>query len=161
MTRFKADISEDRLAGLEREIEKRIRARKGKLGDLEAAEKEAIGELLDYGRVAIDDISYDLFNARKFVKIFPEADVAAGERMPGLLVRLYRKVVRRLLRQQIVFNQSVLGVLEENEERLSELEKIVKEKPSRLSVLAREIREKRGHAKPQINAEEADGYQTG
>jgi len=128
MTRFKADIPEERLAALEREIEKRIRTRKTELGDVEAAEKKAIGNVLDYRQAAIDDVSYDLFNARKFVKIFPEADVAAGEQTPGLLMRLYRKVVRRLLRQQIVFNQSVLGVLEENEQRLSELESKMKER---------------------------------
>jgi len=127
MTMFKADIPEEKLAALAKEIEKRVQARKSELGDVRAAENKAIGNLLDYGRAAIDDVCYDLYNARKFVKIFPEPDVAAGERMPPLLVRLYRKVARRLLRQQIVFNQSVLGVLEENEQRLSELERKVEE----------------------------------
>jgi len=133
MSRFRADIPEDKLATLEREIDKRIEERKKQLGDVKAAEKEAIGGLLDYGRTGVDDISYDLYNARKFVKIFPEPDVAAGERPPGLLARLYHKVVRRLLRQQIVFNQSVLGVLEEQEQRLSQLEKRVRERAGRSS----------------------------
>jgi hypothetical protein len=127
MSTFEADVPKEKLAALEQEIENRIQARKKEFGDVESAEKEAIGNLLDYGRAAVDDVSYDLFNARKFVKIFPEPDAAAGERMPCLFVRLYRKVVRRLLRQQIVFNQSVLGVLEENEQRLSDLERKAKE----------------------------------
>ena len=127
MAKFKADIPEEELVALEREIENRIEAKKRRLGDVQAEEKKAIGDLLDYSHAALADISYDLYNARKFVKIFPEPDVAAGEATPGLLVRMYHKVVRRLLRQQIVFNQSVLGVLEENEQRLSELERKVKE----------------------------------
>jgi hypothetical protein len=128
MAKFEADIPKERLVALESEIEKRIERRKGQLGDIQGAEKEAIGNLLDYGRTSIDDVSYDLFNARKYVKMFPEADVAAGERTPCLLVRLYQKVVRRLLRQQVVFNQSVLGVLEEHEQRFSELERELKER---------------------------------
>ncbi len=120
---FEADISEEKQAALEQEIERRIQARKEKSGDVQAAEKQAIGGLLEYGRGAHDDISYDHYNARKFVKMFPEPDVAAGEKGPCLVVRLYQKVVRRLLRQQIVYNESVLGVLEETERRLSELEK--------------------------------------
>lgn len=119
---FKADVPEGKLAGLEKEIERRVETRKSKLGDVQAAESQAIGNLLEYGRAPIDDICYELYNARRFVKIFPEPDVAAGERMPGLLVRLFQKLVRRVLRQQIVFNESVLGVLEENEQRLSRLE---------------------------------------
>jgi hypothetical protein len=126
--RFKANIPEERLAELEREIDRRIEERKGELGDVESAETEAIGNLLDYGRPAAggcgsENISYDHYNARKFVKIFPEPDVAAGERSPNVVVRFYHKVVRRLLRQQIVFNQSVLGVLDEQEKRLAELER--------------------------------------
>jgi len=127
---FKADIPEKKLAEIQREIEQRIENRKAKLGDVRSAEKEAIGDLLDYGRAPVDKISYELYLARKFVKIFPEADAAAGERGPGLLMRLLRKVMRRVLRQQIVFNQSVLGVLEENEQRLTRLEKKLTEKDS-------------------------------
>jgi hypothetical protein len=128
MAKFEADIPKEQLAVLESEIEKRIERRKSQLGDMQAAEKEVIGNLLDYGRTSIDDVSYDLFNARKYVKMFPEPDVAAGERPPCLLVRLYQKVVRRLLRQQVVYNQSVLGVLEEHEQRLSELERELKDR---------------------------------
>ncbi len=131
MSIFKADLPEEELDELERKIETRIETRRIKEGDVQAAEKQAIGNLLDYGRPAVDDISYDLYNARRFVKIFPEPDVVAGEKVPGLPVRFYHKVVRRLLRQQIVFNQSVLGVLEENERRLSDLEKKLKEPNSR------------------------------
>ncbi len=127
MSRFKASVPEEKLVALEREIESRIQDRRSKLGDVQAAEMEAIAGLLDYGRAAVDNISYDLYNARKFVKIFPEPDVSAGEQPRGLLVRLYHKVVRRLLRQQIVFNQSVLGVLEENEQRLARLEEKLNE----------------------------------
>jgi hypothetical protein len=124
---FKADIEKQKLAAIEREIEQRIENRKSKLGDVRAAEKEAIGTLLDYGRAPVDEIPYELFIARKFVKIFPEPDVGGGEQGPGLLVRLFHKVVRRVLRQQIVFNESVLGLLEENEQRLSRLERKLKE----------------------------------
>lgn len=123
MSWFEADIPKEKQAALEQEIERRIEAKKKKSGDVRAAEKQAIGDLLEYGRAALDDISYDHYNARKFVKMFPEPDVAAGEKGPCLFVRLYQKVVRRLLRQQIVYNESVLGVLEETERRLSELEK--------------------------------------
>jgi hypothetical protein len=127
MVKFKADMSDEKQAALESEIEKRLEKRKAELGDVREAERKAIGSLLDYGRAGIDDVSYDLFNARKYVKMFPEADVAAGEATPCLPVRLYQKVVRRLLRQQVVFNESVLGVLEDHEERLSKLESEAKQ----------------------------------
>jgi hypothetical protein len=133
MSWFEADIPEQKRLALEQDIERRLEAKKDKFGDLQAAEREAIGGLLDYNRAAPDDISYDHYNARKFVKMFPEPDVGAGERAPCLLVRLYQKVVRRLLRQQIVFNQSVLGVLEETEQRLSEVEKKLEELTARSS----------------------------
>jgi hypothetical protein len=133
MSRFEARIPGEKLAALEREIETRIEAKKKKFGDVQAAEKKAIGDLLDYGRAAVDDVSYDLYIARKFVKMFPEPDVAAGEPQPSFLVKFYQKVVRRLFRQQIVFNESVLGVLEETEQRLSELEKKLEELTARSS----------------------------
>jgi len=127
MSMFEAKIPREKLAAVEREIERRIEAKKKKFGDVQATEKEAIGDLLDYGRAAVDDISHDHYIARKFVKMFPERDVAAGEAMPSLPVRFYHKVVRRLLRQQIVFNESVLGFLEETEQRVSELERRLKD----------------------------------
>jgi hypothetical protein len=120
---FSAQISQEKLAAIAREIDERIRAREKKLGDVQAAERQAIGDLLNYSRASVEDISYDRYLARKFVKMFPEPDAAAGEPPPRLPVRLYQKVVRRLLRQQLVFNQSILGFLEETAERLSQLEK--------------------------------------
>ena len=127
MNWFSAQISQERLAAIAREIDERIRAREKQLGDVQAAERQAIGDLLDYRRAFIEDISYNHYLARKFVKMFPEPDAAAGEPPPRLPVRLYQKVIRRLLRQQLVFNQSMLGFLEETTERLSQLEKKLKE----------------------------------
>ena len=123
MNWFSAQMSREKLAAIAREIDERIRAREKELGDVQAAERQAIGDLLDYRRAFVEDISYDRYLARKFVKMFPEPDAAAGEPPPRLPVRLYQKVVRRLLRQQLVFNQSILGFLEETAERLSQLEK--------------------------------------
>jgi hypothetical protein len=127
MMRFEANIPDEKRLGLEQEIERRVKDKEKRFGDVQAAEKEAIGDLLNYGRAALDDISYDHYNARKFVKMFPEPDVAAGQKGPCLVIRLYQKVVRRLLRQQIVYNESVLGVLEETERRVCELEKKLEE----------------------------------
>lgn len=123
MNWFSAQISQEKLAAIAREIDERIRAREKEFGDVQAAERQAIGDLLDYRRASVEDISYDHYLARKFVKMFPEPDAAAREPAPLLPVRLYQKVVRRLLRQQLVFNQSILGFLEETAERLSQLEK--------------------------------------
>jgi hypothetical protein len=120
---FSAQISQEKLASISREVDERIRAREKELGDVQAAERRAIGDLLDYSRASVEDISYDHYLARKFVKMFPEPDAAAGEPPPRLPVRLYQKVVRRLMRQQLVLNQSILGFLEETAERLSQLEK--------------------------------------
>lgn len=127
---FSAQISQEKLSAIARAIDERIRARERELGDLTAAERQAIGEVLNYSRASIENISCDHYLARKFVKMFPESDAAAGEPPPSLPVRFYQKVVRRLLRQQLVFNQSILGFLEETADRLSRLEKKLDEQNS-------------------------------
>ena len=122
MSLFDADIDAQRKAQLEAAIAERMAKKRADGADPAAEERARIGDLLDYGRSEFEDISYDLYNARKFVRMFPdEADASRGGF--GWLRRLYQRIVRRVLRQQIVFNEAVLGVLEDLEERVKALEK--------------------------------------
>ena len=114
---FEADIDPQRKAALEAAIDKRCAAS----DDAVVEERRRVGDLLDYGKRDVEQISYDLYNARKFVRMFPDEAEGAGG-LFGWLKRFYQRVVRRLLRQQIVFNEAVLGVLEDLEARVKKLE---------------------------------------
>ena len=118
---FDADIDAQRKAEIEVTIAKRMAERRADGSDPTAEERRRIGDLLEYGRSEFEEISYDLYNARKFVRMFPdETDASRGPF--GWIKRLYRRVVRRVLRQQIVFNEAVLGVLEDLDERIKRIE---------------------------------------
>ncbi len=121
MDLFDADIDAQRKAEIEATIAKRLAKRRADGSDPTAEERRRIGDLLEYGRSEFEEISYDLYNARKFVRMFPdETDASRGPF--GWIKRLYQRVVRRVLRQQIVFNEAVLGVLEDLDERVKRLE---------------------------------------
>ena len=121
MIPFDVDIDAQRKAAIEAEAAKRMAERRADGADPTAEEQRRIGDLLDYGRSSFEQITYDLYNARKFVRMFP--DEAESARGPfGWIRRFYQRVVRRLCRQQIVFNEAVLGVLEDLDERVKKLE---------------------------------------
>jgi len=121
MALFEADIDAKRKAEIEAVIAERMAARREHGEDPAAEAQRRIGDLLDYGRTEVEQISYDLYNARKFVRMFPdEAEGTGGLR--GGIKRFYQRVVRRLLRQQIVYNEAVLGALEDLEERVKKIE---------------------------------------
>jgi len=118
---FDADIDAQRKAEIEATITKRMAERRANGSDPTVEERHRIGDVLDYGRTDFEQITYDLYNARKFVRMFPDEAEGSGGLVGGIK-RLYQRVVRRLLRQQIVFNEAVLGVLEDLDERLKKLE---------------------------------------
>jgi hypothetical protein len=121
MVPFDADIDAQRRAEIEATAAKRMAERRAGGADPTVEERRRIGDLLDYGRAGCERITYDLYNARKFVRMFPdEAESARGAF--GWIRRFYQRVLRRLCRQQIVFNEAVLGVLEDLDERLKKLE---------------------------------------
>ena len=121
MSFFDADIDAQRRAELEAAMAKRASERHAGGSDPTTEERRRIGDLLDYNRREFEDITYDLYNARKFVRMFPDEAEGAGGPF-GWMKRLYQRVVRRLLRQQIVFNEAILGVLEDLDERVKQLE---------------------------------------
>lgn len=121
MSFFDVEINARRKAELEATIAERMAKRRANGSDPGAEERRRIGDLLDYGRTECEQITYDLYNARKFVRMFPDEAEACGGPF-GWIKRFYQRVVRRLLRQQIVFNQAALGVLEDLDERLKKLE---------------------------------------
>jgi hypothetical protein len=120
---FEADISGQRKSELEAAIAKRASEGSANGADPTSEERRRIGDLLEYNRREFEDITYDLYNARKFVRMFPDEAEGHGG-VFGWVKRFYRRVVRRLLRQQIVFNEAVLGVLEDLDERVKKLEGI-------------------------------------
>jgi len=117
---FDADIDAQRKAELEAAIAKGASERRADGADPTSEERRKIGDLLEYNRREFEDITYDLYNARKFVRMFPDEAEGYGGLL-GWAKRFYRRVVRRLLRQQIVFNEAVLGVLEDLDERAKKL----------------------------------------
>lgn len=121
MNLFDADIDTQRKAELEAAIAERMKERRAGGQDPAAEEQRLVGDLLDYGRTEYESITYDLYNARKFVRMFPD-EAESGDGAFGWIKRLYQRVVRRLLRQQIVYNEAVLGVLEDLEARVKRLE---------------------------------------
>ena len=121
MTLFDADIGAQRKAQIEATIAARIKERRAGGRDPASDEERLIGDLLDYGRNEYETITYDLYNARRFVRMFPD-EAESGRGVFGWIKRFYQRVVRRLLRQQIVFNEAVLGVLEDLEARVKKLE---------------------------------------
>ena len=121
MSLFDADMDAQRKAEIEATITKRIAERRAAGPDPTAEERRRIGDLLEYGRGSFEEITYDLYTARKFVRMFPD-ETESSRGLFGWLRRFYQRVVRRLLRQQIVFNEAVLGVLEDLEERVEKLE---------------------------------------
>jgi hypothetical protein len=122
MNLFDADIDAQRKAEIEATIAARVQQRRTGGEDPVADEQRLVGDLLDYGRHEYESITYDLYNARKFVRMFPDEAESRGGPM-GWIKRFYQRVVRRLLRQQIVYNEAVLGVLEDLEERVKKLER--------------------------------------
>ncbi len=127
MRSFRIAVSEEKLREIEQKIHDGIAERRTKFGDVQKIEKEAIGDLLNYGSVGVEEISYDLYNARKFEKIFPEESYYSTAKA-NFLKRLYRKIVRKIFRGQIIFNQSVVGVLNDFEARLADIEKKIDSK---------------------------------
>ncbi len=127
MRSFRIAVSEEKLREIEQKIHEGIAERRTKFGDVEKIEKEAIGDLLNYRSVGVEQISYDLYNARKFEKIFPEEGYHSTTKT-NFLKRLYGKIVRKIFRGQIVFNQSVVGVLNDFEARLTDIEKEINSK---------------------------------
>ena len=121
MNLFDADIDTQRKAEIEATIAARTEQRRADGQDPVADEQRLIGDLLDYGRNEYESITYDLYNARRFVRMFPDEAESGGGPF-GWIKRFYQRVVRRLLRQQIVYNEAVLGVLEDLEDRVKKLE---------------------------------------
>ena len=80
--------------------------------------------MLDYSHVEMEDLPYELFMARQFVKMFPDEKFGPPKRFAGLR-RFFQRAMRRVLRQQIVFNEFSLGAVEELNRRLVELERKV------------------------------------
>jgi hypothetical protein len=121
MSIFKLDINADELKRLEGEIEKRMLSRKSTHSNYIQKEDALAASVLDYVNAEVDDLPYELFRAREYVKIFPEDDPFSMQKT-SKLGRFYRRVVRRLLRKQIVFNEFMLSASEETWKKLKNLE---------------------------------------
>lgn len=121
MSFFDADIDDQRKAKLDAAIAAGASERRAAGADSTTEEEGRIGDLLEYNHREFENITYDLYNARKFVRMFPDESEGRGG-LFGWLKRFYQRVVRRLLRQQVVFNEAVLGVLEDLDERVKKLE---------------------------------------
>ncbi len=119
---FKVAVDDSKLEQLHKRIEQAADEIERKYGDVVEQERQKTGKLLNYGETPIDDISYDHWKAQQHRFMFPEGDDPGGG-IKGLVRRFYRKVVRRLLRQQLVFNQSVVGTLDDMHQRLRTIEK--------------------------------------
>jgi len=117
---FEIAMAPEKLEELRARIERAVAEIEQKYGDVTGEERKKIGSLLDYGKTPVDDICYDHYKARLHKLMFPEVDSHTG--IKAAIYRLYKRVVRRLLRQQLVFNQSVVGTLDDMHERLSRIE---------------------------------------
>ena len=122
---FKINAKLEDSKRLEQQIESRVKERVKEHGDFVQKENELAAPVLDYSNREMEDVPYELFRAREYVKMFPEEDFVAPGRFSGMR-RLYQRIVRRLLRQQIVFNEFMLGAVEELNQRLVSLEKRIK-----------------------------------
>jgi hypothetical protein len=122
---FRINVKPDELERLEQQIEDRVRERKKQHGDYVEKENELAAPVVNYSDVEMEDISYELFKAREYVKMFPEEDFFAPRRSSGFK-RFYQRVVRRVLRQQIVFNQFMLGAVEDLNCRIVKIEQKLK-----------------------------------
>lgn len=136
MSIFKLDINPDEFNKIENEIQKRVNSLIQTKGDLLQKENDIASSVLNYASKDVEDLSYELFRAREYVKIFPENDPFSNEKISKFR-RFYHRIVRRLLRQQIVFNEFILSASEEIwkklhdlEERFNEIEKNQKDKGS-------------------------------
>lgn len=118
---FKISVDSSKLEELHQRIEHVVAEIERKYGDVTEEERRKIGNVLNYGKVPVDDICYDHYKARLHRLMFPDEDPVGG--IKDFARRFYRKVVRRLLRQQLVFNQSVVGTLDDMHQRLSAIEK--------------------------------------
>ena len=122
---FKINVKSEELKRLEQQIEDRVKERTKQHGDYVQKENELAAPVVNYSDIEMEDISYELFRAREYVKMFPEEDFFAPKRSSGLR-RFYQRVVRRLLRQQIVFNQFMLGAVEDLNNRIVKIEQKLK-----------------------------------
>jgi len=118
---FRVSVDPAKLEDIRQRIERALSQIEKKHGNVVEEERQKTGSLLDYHKVPVDDICYDHYKARQHRLMFPEDDPPPG--LKGFARRFYRKVVRRLLRQQLVFNQSVVGTLDDMHQRLREIEK--------------------------------------
>lgn len=136
MSIFKFEINDDDLKRIQDEIDCRVDSHVREHGDFIKKENEIASSVLNYNTSEIQDTPYDLFRAREYVKIFPEDEPFSPSKTSGIR-RFYHRIVRRLLRQQIVFNEFILSALEEIwseqkklEDRIAKIEKSISEKAS-------------------------------
>lgn len=122
MSIFKLDINSDEFKKIESEIQNRVNSLVQEKGDLLRKENEIASSVLNYASTGVEDISYELFRAREYVKIFPENNPFSNEKASKFR-RFFHRIVRRLLRQQIVFNEFMLAASEEIWKKLRDLEK--------------------------------------
>ena len=118
---FKIDVAPDKLKQMEQQIEERLKQRREEHGDYIARENELAAPVVNYSDVEMEKISYELFKARDYVRIFPDEDFLAPKRT-SRMKRFFQRVVRRVLRQQIVFNEFILGAMEDLNSRIVKLE---------------------------------------
>ncbi len=122
---FKGNLGPEELRNLEQQIEKRVKERAGKHGNYVEEENKLAAPVVNYSDREMENVPYELFMARKYVKMFPEEEFGPPKRFSGLR-SFFQRVVRRILRQQIVFNEFMLGAMEELNQRLISLEEETK-----------------------------------
>ena len=122
---FKIKVKPEELKRLEQQIEDRVKERTKQHGDYVQKEDELAAPVVNYSDIEMEDISYEPFRAREYVKMCPDEDFFAPKRSSGLK-RFYQRGIRRLLRQQIVFNQFMLGAVEDLNNRIVKIEQKLK-----------------------------------